>query len=393
MKIQYALMSCNANPRYTSYWPTVAAAWLKLDITPVLLFIPDNPSVKLPDAPGIVHTIPPLKDVHIMPQLLMLPFWASHLYPNATLTCSDMDYVPLSRQFLGTQLMPYPEHAYIHLAERPSYAFFGVSNINEKITSLKKIRYICSWFHIARGEVMQRVLELSPDWETTCKKILPYYVHKTAVITTSSYDWKSFWQREGHAQGEVPWGGDEIYTSIRLHHSDYQPIYYLGTQKELVNWETVFRTSMYHTYRNHEVKFLDDLPRPFSNNQKEEEDYLGIHLGQTPYEEGKTVIEHLLVHHTIPRPSIILQVLIRCLNALVRFTTMLGTRVRFVGPWFAFALLILVWMILQIPGLPKIHKRMLLRMNDNGLTALRTNNYLMDQTWYRLVRIRRRFAK
>ena len=374
-------MSCNANPRYTSYWPTVAAAWLKLDITPVLLFIPDNPSVKLPDAPGIVHTVPPLKDVHIMPQILMLRFWAGYLYPDAILVISDMDYVPLSRHFFSTQLEPYPDHAYIHAHHHDGpYPFCNVSGINEKITSLKKLRYLNSWFHIVRGEVMQRVLELAPDWETTCKKILPYYVHRGQKITTSQYRWDDFLWRAGNATGDLPWGGDEIYTSIRLYYSSYQPIYYLRAQKELIQWESVLHITMYHTYRNY-------------NQPKEEENYQGIHLKLTSYEEGKTVIEHLLRHHTIPKPSIILQILIRCLNALIRFTAMLATRVRFIGPWFAFALLILVWMTIQIPMLPKMYKRILLKMNDNGLSALRTNNYLMNQHFDRLVNIRRRFAK
>ena len=66
MKIQYALMSCTANTRYTEYWPTVAAEWLKFGITPVCLFIPHDPMVKLPKAPGgIVHTIPPYYNIEI----------------------------------------------------------------------------------------------------------------------------------------------------------------------------------------------------------------------------------------------------------------------------------------------------------------------------------------
>ena len=65
MKIQYALMSCSAHPRYTEYWPSVARAWLGLGITPVCLFIPDT-THKLPEAPGgIVHTISHLRDVPI----------------------------------------------------------------------------------------------------------------------------------------------------------------------------------------------------------------------------------------------------------------------------------------------------------------------------------------
>ena len=173
MKIQYALVSCNTHPRFTAYWPIVAAAWLKLGITPVCLFVPDDPSRKLPAAHenSIVHTIPPLSDVHIIPQVLMLPFWASCLYPDAVVIISDMDFVPLSRPFFHTQLAAYPDHAYLHVLPFPVQdPWTHVNNIPEKITDISKIRYLYSCTHIAKGRVMQRILKLTPDWETTCKK-------------------------------------------------------------------------------------------------------------------------------------------------------------------------------------------------------------------------------
>ena len=87
---------------------------------------------------------------------------------------------PLSKHFFQEQLAPYPDHAYVHLKHAAGeYHFFGMRDIPEKITSLEKVRYTASWFNIAKGEIMQRVLELSPDWETTCKKSIPYFLHIT----------------------------------------------------------------------------------------------------------------------------------------------------------------------------------------------------------------------
>ena len=185
MKIQYALVSCNAEPRYTAYWPTTAAAWLKLGITPVCLFIPDDPSHKLPAAPegSIVHTIPPLSDVHIMPQVVMLRFWASYLYPDAAVIINDMDFVPLSRPFFQTQLAAYPEHAYIHMgpSSGPS-PWTHMTNIPEKITHINKVRYLLVCFHVAKGRVMQKILNLSPDWEASCKKSSPTIYKKVPKL-------------------------------------------------------------------------------------------------------------------------------------------------------------------------------------------------------------------
>jgi len=42
MKIRYVLMSCNSNKNYLGYWPVVARAWRKLNITPVLFYIRDS---------------------------------------------------------------------------------------------------------------------------------------------------------------------------------------------------------------------------------------------------------------------------------------------------------------------------------------------------------------
>ena len=160
MKIQYALMSCNSNPRYAGYWPVVAAAWLKLNITPVLFFIPNNPKHQLPEAPGgIVHTVPHIEDVPIIIQALMLPFWGSYLYPNATIITTDINLFPLSNRFFHTQLTTYPDHAYLHLQPkmcrypRPNQdplvldlivgaaplSTLKVHNIPEQVTTINKL--------------------------------------------------------------------------------------------------------------------------------------------------------------------------------------------------------------------------------------------------------------
>ena len=208
MKIQYALMSCNSNPRYAGYWPVVAAAWLKLNITPVLFFIPNNPKHQLPEAPGsIVHTMPHIRDVHIIIQALMLPFWGSYLYPNATIITTDINCFPSSNHFFRTQLTTYPDHAYLHLSPKMCRYVHGspdqnpllldlivgaaslptlrVHNIPEQTTTINKLPHLSSWWHIAKGETIHKVLELASDWETTCRKTLPYYPHKDTKITAS----------------------------------------------------------------------------------------------------------------------------------------------------------------------------------------------------------------
>ena len=334
-------MSCNANPCYTAYWPIVAAAWLKLGITPVCLFIPDDTS-KLPPAPenSIVHTIPPLSNVHIIPQVLMLRFWASCLYPEAVVIISDMDFVPLSRSFFHTRLAAYPEHAYIHIEPNPApYPWTNMTNIPEKITHINKVRYLRSWFHIAKGRVMHRVLKLAPDWETTCRKIGPYFLHQEAEITIGLYSYQS--HREA-----VPWFGDEIYPSLRLHHSSYSPIYCISHQE--------------YQYLN---LIWNIIPLISESINTKREHFVGIHLPWSDYAEDADIAEHLSRYGTVPNLPRFSRWYIRFWDWLINFTDVLSAKVRYIGPWLAIVLIILIWCLLRIlPPIRPYNRALLIQL-------------------------------
>ena len=319
MRIQYALMSCTANPRYTGYWPVVAAAWLKLGITPVCLFIPDNQIHKLPAAPGgIVHTIPPLKNVHPVIQGSMLRFWGSYLYPKHIVIITDIDMAPLSKRFFRTRLAQHPEDAYLHLRHDPGeYPFYNTSRIPEKRASVTKMRYLNACFHMAKGEIIHRVLKLGSDWETTCKKTIPYYIHNRA-------------RPQGHSDikvtgrppydDPVPRYGDEIYPSIRLHHSPYRSVSYITYQPdeypELITYNTVF-----------------------TRNILKDKDYVGVHL-PLPYTECKEIITSIAANGTLPKTDIILR-------WLVDLTTYPNKGIKGIGIWLSLILMGLIWLVLR----------------------------------------------
>ena len=313
MKIQYALMSCTADARYTEYWPTVATAWLKLGITPVCLFIPDNPAHKLPEAPdGIVHTIPPLKNVHISIQGLTLRFWGSCLYPKATVIVSDIDAIPLSRHFFCTQLGAYPDDAYLHLKSKPGgYPFYDLYNIPEKITHIDKLRFTYGYSHIARGDIMQKVLAFSSDWETSCKKTVPYYLHKNARITTTGTSYA----------GDTPRCGDELYISRRLHYSAYRPIFYISH------------------IRSH-YKGIVEHSNLRKRNIKIGEHYVYAHFS-LPYSECAWIIERLI------KKEGSLKLIFPVLD-LIKQTDQLVKKVEPISPWLSFVLIILVWCFSRI---------------------------------------------
>ena len=318
MKIQYALMSCSANPHYTEYWPIVAAAWLKLDVTPVCLFIPDNPSVTLPDAPGgIVHTIPHLNDVHIIIQTSMVRFWASCLYPKAIVTATDIDLVPLSTHFFNTQLAPYPEDVYLHLRALPGeYDLACIANIPETISYVKNMRWLGVSWHIARGEVMHQVLEFTPDWATSCRKTIPYFLRRDAKET----DLKVVGRRPFTALN--PSLGDEIYPSIRLHHATYRPI-------------------SYHTYSPDLCRGIMNYVATAFTQYEPKSNYSSIHFS-VPYSATKELIEHALAGRPLPRLYLIFRWLIEDL------TEILNKKIKIVGPYLSFISMFLTWLGLRL---------------------------------------------
>ena len=320
MKIEYALMSCTANPRYTEYWPVVAAAWLKLGITPVCLFIPDNPAHKLPEAPGgIVHTIPPLKGVHISIQGLMLRYWGSYLYPNTTVIISDIDLVPLSKHFFCTQLASYPPNAYVHLKYSPGkHDFHKVINIPEKAKQIDRMRFVNSAFSVAKGVIIHKLLQFSSDWETSCKKTIPYFLHRGAKITITN--------RPAYL-GFIPRNGDELYPSIRLHYAKHHPAFYISYPLD-----NTLRTITLHDMFNYTILF---------DRANQEDRYICAHLSPLPYAECKMIIEHLLVKGRFPKPYLLLK---RCVN----LTDLPNKRIKTIGPWLSLTLMILAWCILRL---------------------------------------------
>ena len=368
MKIQYALMSCNANSRYTAYWPTAAAAWLKLGITPVCLFLPDKPDLKLPPAPegSIVHTIPPLSDVHIMPQVMMSRFWASYLYPDAIVISSNIDFIPLSKHFFHSQLARYPDHAYLHLQPKPApYIFTRMFNVPETITQINKMRYLYSLFHVAKGQMMHRVLNLLPDWEASCKKTLPYYLHKEARIKTSLYS--------GSPKERIPWFGDEIYNSIQLHFSSSCPLHYIS-----------YQSSQYSEPIWDIIPFVDE-------NINTKRDYVvGVHLPSPTYPEDSKTLEHLISHGSALKPQGWWYV--RFWYWLINHPRLLKARVKSIGTWVCLSLIILMWCALHLLPPVKPYNKILVKLLGAKRITLLAQNTFAGQFFHQLLRIKNMLA-
>lgn len=206
MKIQYALMSCNSEMDYLGYWPLAAAAWRKLGITPVLFFIRDSDTVKPPPADGIVHEMEPLPDVEMAVQFTWARLWGAQRYPDDVVIVSDIDTLPLSRDYFVNQLRDIPDDRYVHLGS----LFYipqdkRASLLEKEKPATTDINRFSVPFHVARGSLIKEVLALPDDWGQAAREAAPWYDKGI--------------EKHMRLYANV-WNGDELYPTGKIH--DYQ---------------------------------------------------------------------------------------------------------------------------------------------------------------------------
>jgi len=207
MKIRYALINCNTAPSYLGYWPAVARAWRKLGITPVLFFIRDSEGVSPPPADGIVHAMEPLPDVEIAVQYTWARFWGAQWYPDDVVLTSDMDVIPLSRDYFVRQFEDIPDDRWVHLGpvggitQDKRAALAGAAGRWRLATNdIWRFRAFC---HVARGRLFKEVLALPADWAQAAREVTPYYSDPFPN------------DNRGRTPSAI-WGGDEWYPTRQI---------------------------------------------------------------------------------------------------------------------------------------------------------------------------------
>lgn len=156
MRIQRVLLSCDDNPVYSGFWPLVAKLWKRLDVMPTLVHIADcSPPDYFSD--GEVIVIPRLPDIPTYIQALWARYFYTQLFSDEVCIISDIDMLPLSREYFVESISRVSESSYVHL------------NLNPKGYSR-----IPTCYHVARGEVFKSHLELDDDWERSLRKVMQY---------------------------------------------------------------------------------------------------------------------------------------------------------------------------------------------------------------------------
>jgi hypothetical protein len=109
MKIDYCLVGSDSNPFYLDFWPVISNVWKnKFNVTPVLGLICDEDSDLYDDGNGLVKKFKPGNCFSIENQAQLVRLYLSK-YLNGNCIISDIDMIPLSKQYFIDDLKKYTE--------------------------------------------------------------------------------------------------------------------------------------------------------------------------------------------------------------------------------------------------------------------------------------------
>jgi len=184
MKPDLAIHSSDSNPYYLDFWPLVSRIWkLKFGITPLLVYIDDNHDIPIDETYGIVIKMKPIPDIPKYLQCLWVRYWIPSQYPNKISILSDIDMFPISKRYFLSRILSFPDDVYVHLNPASTFP---------------------SCYHIAKGSLFKKVLDLPDKWEDSIRVLEAAAVHG-----------------DGHSIPGVDdpmtkWGWDEVYATKKI---------------------------------------------------------------------------------------------------------------------------------------------------------------------------------
>jgi len=170
-----------------------------------------------------VHELEPLAGVEMAVQYTWARFWGAQLYPDDVVTTSDVDTVPLSRNYFVDQLQDIPDDRYVHICSldtvRPARRVALLSDPNaEWVVRADDVWRFRAFYHIARGGLFKEVLTLPDDWEQAAREMAPYNLDPMPN------------DNRGRTSS-AGWGGDELYPTAKIHAYQDQSIFKILVHK------------------------------------------------------------------------------------------------------------------------------------------------------------------
>lgn len=152
MKIDYVVMSSTCDSFYLDFWPIVSKIWkIKFNITPVLFLVHSDKNTKVSEEYGEVIYFDPLPDVPLHIQAQCSRYWIPITKPNTIWMTSDIDMLPISKQYFINNLAYIPDDKFVNMNAR------GVG-----------IFPCC--YNVAKGQTFKEILDLPDSYEEYLKQ-------------------------------------------------------------------------------------------------------------------------------------------------------------------------------------------------------------------------------
>jgi hypothetical protein len=153
MKIKYALTSCDSNPLYYQFWPTVAKLWKEyIGIDPILIFIGSELPKDMNEDHGQIILFEPIENLPTSTQSQFIRLWYTQFLDDVVIT-TDIDMLPLSRGYFRGSAKNISDDKFLHLGFEKTLGFS-----------------IC--YNVAKPQTFKEVLNLSNNFE---QDIMPLY--------------------------------------------------------------------------------------------------------------------------------------------------------------------------------------------------------------------------
>lgn len=126
MKLNRVILSANDNPKYLDFWPFVAKAWReRIGIEPVLFFIGEVSKVLELSKHGQVIQVPVDPTWDIVNQAQSIRLWAGTKFPDENLIISDMDMLPISKDYFHSKIEDVPDDYFVsYTSDVMEYGFY-----------------------------------------------------------------------------------------------------------------------------------------------------------------------------------------------------------------------------------------------------------------------------
>ena len=116
MRLSCALVACNENPKYRDFWPIVKRAWWEIVGIPcVMVYVADTVPEDLCNDPAVIHFKPiPEWPTATQAQVIRL-LYPALLKGDGAIVVSDMDIIPLQRDFFEKGFAQFTEKQFVSL--------------------------------------------------------------------------------------------------------------------------------------------------------------------------------------------------------------------------------------------------------------------------------------